>query len=250
MAPKFGAVEKPRELLAMRSSLGELIYNTQEVEAISPYLKNESLISNLATKDNFLSLLEDKDIVHLATHAKSNSDAPDRSYIAFYEEENQIEEDANLLYLDDLSKLYMPAKMVVLSACETGLGKIYKGEGAMSLANACFYAGAQSVVATLWSVEDKQTFDIITSFYDYLEQGYTKDKALQSAQLDFIKNNSEDFHHPYYWAGFTVIGDNEALIFVKGNPLLKYGSIILIALALSAGIYYSRRKNMLNKKAA
>jgi CHAT domain-containing protein len=190
------------------------------------------------------------DIVHLATHANSNSDAPDKSYIAFYEEEDQLEEDENLLYLDDLSKLYMPAKMVVLSACETGLGKIFKGEGAMSLANACFYAGAQSVVATLWSVQDNTTYEIIVSFYDYLQKGYSKDKALQAAQLDFINSHSKDFHHPYYWAGFTVIGNNEPLVFAKSNPLQKYGSIGLISITLIFAVNFYRNRKKSAKEAA
>ena len=214
IAPKFTKPQKKENLIAMRSSLGELIYNIPEVEMISSIVNNNLLTNENATKQAFLNKLENSDLLHFATHAKSNEDAPDRSFIAFYSGDAE-ESDSSLLYLDELSKLYIPAKMVVLSACETGLGKIYKGEGTMSLANACFYGGSHSVIASLWSVQDKTTSEIMKSFYRYLDEGQAKDKAMQLAKLDYLDTNSEDFHHPFFWAGFTVIGNTEALHFKK-----------------------------------
>jgi len=104
----------------------------------------------------------------------------------------------------------------VLSACETGIGELKKGEGIISLANGFSYAGAKSIITTLWSVNDAQTKDIIVRFYNYLDQGLAKDKALQKAKLDYIRESKNAQAHPFYWAGYIPMGDMSNL---KGNPL-------------------------------
>jgi CHAT domain-containing protein len=99
---------------------------------------------------------------------------------------------------------------VVLSACETALGKELGGEGLVGLTRAFQYAGARSIVASLWSVADESTAELMKRFYTYLKEGRTKDEALRSAQIDLIRRSRStglDTAHPFYWAAFELIGD-------------------------------------------
>jgi CHAT domain-containing protein/Tfp pilus assembly protein PilF len=99
----------------------------------------------------------------------------------------------------------LDADLVVLSACETGLGREMGGEGLISLARAFQYAGARSVLASLWEVADRSTPDLMFRFYERLKQGRAKDEALQAAELALLRAPSTK--HPFYWAAFELNGD-------------------------------------------
>ena len=122
IAHKFTNPQQTKNPISMRSSLGELIYNIPEVEMISTIVKNNLLTNEDPTKKAFLDNLENSDLLHFATQAKSNEDAPDRSFIAFYSGDTE-ESDSSLLYLDELSKLYIPVKMIVQVPVKKGSGK-------------------------------------------------------------------------------------------------------------------------------
>ena len=103
--------------------------------------------------------------------------------------------------------------MVVLSACETGIGKLKKGEGTVSLARAFAYAGAKSIFTTLWKGSDQKTIDLTVPFYEFLQKGLTKDEALRRAKLDYLDKykGRGAAVHPFFWAGMIGIGDMDAL---------------------------------------
>ena len=134
------------------------------------------------------------------------------THIAFSQVENA--EDDNMLMLAELFNQRLQADMVVLSACETGTGKLFKGEGIMSLGRGFTYAGARSLVMSLWQVNDASTAEIMRYFYAYLAKGMDKDEALRKAQLDFITAGDNQSAHPYYWAGFIAMGDMTPLIII------------------------------------
>jgi CHAT domain-containing protein len=96
---------------------------------------------------------------------------------------------------------------MTLSACETGLGKEMGGEGLIGLTRAFQYAGARTVLASQWKVVDVATSELMTRFYSYLRAGLSKDRALQFAQIEFIRNPDRAIAHPYFWAGFQLNGD-------------------------------------------
>ena len=97
------------------------------------------------------------------------------------------------------------ADLVTLSACESGLGREMGGEGLIGLTRAFQYAGARSVLASLWKVEDKSTAELMKRFYGYVKAGRPKDEALRLAQIDLIR--SADFSQPRDWAAFQLNGD-------------------------------------------
>ncbi|MEZ4934795.1 MAG: CHAT domain-containing tetratricopeptide repeat protein [Saprospiraceae bacterium] len=111
------------------------------------------------------------------------------------------------LYLPELYAMKIPAELVVLSACETGLGKFEKGEGVMSLARGFAYAGANDLVASLWKVNESSTSDLMQYFYANIKTGQTKSAALREAKLQYLREAKSDAKlSPYYWAGFVSIG--------------------------------------------
>jgi CHAT domain-containing protein len=102
-------------------------------------------------------------------------------------------------------QMRLDADLVTLSACETGLGKELGGEGLVGLTRAFQYAGARTVLASLWSVGDDSTADLMTRFYGHLKSGKSKDEALRASQLEMIRARRSS--HPFHWAAFQVIGD-------------------------------------------
>ncbi len=189
-----------------RKGLGRLDYNDKEVEKICLAFGGTPLIGDHALIDSFILLAKNYSILHLSTHAKMNEADSDFSYLAFTGAD--VEKGTNILYINDLYNMQLPLDMVVLSACETGIGELRKGEGIISLARGFTSAGAKSIMTTLWAVNDMATRDIMVGFYSNLNDGYDKDEALQMAKINFWENQmSEDNAHPYFWSSFIAIGD-------------------------------------------
>jgi len=114
--------------------------------------------------------------------------------------------------LSELQRLNRPAtKLVVLSACQTNVGKNATGEGIYSLARGFTSAGIPSIAATLWKADEDMIYQISEKFNENLVQGMAKDSALQKAKIDFIKSNSKEKLLPYYWANMVLIGNTSPL---------------------------------------
>jgi CHAT domain-containing protein len=138
------------------------------------------------------------------------------------------------------------AEIAVLSACETGLGKLHRGEGMMSLSRAFMYAGVPSTVISLWKVPDQSASILMTKFYQFLKNGERKDDALRLAKLEFIEDHPE-MSHPFFWAGFIVNGKTDAVSFsyFKESELMSAAIITLIVLVTIAIILRRKRNKKL-----
>lgn len=205
------------------SKLSPLPNTKYEVDQISDYFETKKLIADSASKQNFLKHLNKYSIIHLAMHAEIDVEQPLFSKLSFTPTNK---EDFNL-YTNEIYSLNLDAQMIVLSACNTGSGKIRKGEGIMSFARGFLYAGSQSLTLTLWSVSDKSSADIMGYYYKYLSEGNNKSKALQLAKLEYLKTADPLKAHPYYWAGYIHIGNSDPIYMQKRNNYL-----LLISLAI------------------
>ena len=210
IAPPFEGATRP---FASRSDhrrgyFGPLEGTQGEVAAIQALLGGDLLVDTAATLANFRRLAQDYRILHLATHGKVMED-PRYSLLAFYGPQDSvflsdtIQRGISGLYLADLYNLQLNADLVVLSACETGIGRLYRGEGIASLARGFTYAGAKSLVPSLWAVSDASTARLMKKFYQYLAEGMPKDSALRKAKLDLLG----DMGDPYQWSAFVLMGD-------------------------------------------
>lgn len=140
--------------------------------------------------------------IHFATHGIVDESAPELSRIFLNE---AADEDGNL-FAGEIYNLNLNADLAVLSACQTGLGKISKGEGVIGLSRALVYAGARNLVVSFWSVADQSTSELMTDFYKNLLNSPNGDfrQALQKAKTKMIQ--ASEFHDPFYWAAFVLIG--------------------------------------------
>lgn len=200
----------PMTYLVVRSGSLPLPGAADEVKAITSFMEGKSWLGEYATESNFKSYARDYDILHLAMHSLLNNENPEYSELLFNAEKDESND--GFLKVSEIYNLKLNAQLVVLSACSSGYGKIQNGEGPISISRAFSYAGCPSVVMSLWKVPDNITQQIMVSFYQALKEGSSKDEALRSAQLKFL-NETEDplYHHPYFWAGFVVMGDTDPL---------------------------------------
>lgn len=237
LAPVFADEPSP---LAQRG-LGSLKYNQEEVDNIDRILKINSVLlkAEKGTKNNWLQHAGQCNLLHLATHGKVNDLEADYSYLAFYRENETTDEDK--LFVKDLYSLKLQADMVVLSACETGIGELRQGEGIISLARGFFYAGAKSIVTTLWKVSDKSSAEIMEYFYKNIRKGMTKDKALRQAKLKYMKKNPDRLVHPFFWAAYIPIGNMEVVEMERG--IWKWYALggVLVILGFLLGRIFFRK---------
>ena len=200
-----------------RKELVALPDSRNEVETIATDLPKPStiLLGENATETAFKRLpLNQYNVIHLALHGYADPEYPDRSALVFAPESPPI--DDGLLQLREIRKLPLDASLVTLSACNTGVGPVGE-EGVANIVNAFIEAGAQSVVSTLWELEDHSTAQLMIDFYQHLGRGEGKAEALRQAQLDLLKSGDP----PYFWAGFELDGEPHAGLFA-GSKLTSF----------------------------
>lgn len=179
----------------------ELAFSKKEMEAIQEKFDGNYLSKTEATFKNFSSNAQNYSILHLSTHADSG-DIIDQANIKFYNSE--------ILY-SELYNLEINPNLVVLSACETGIGKLYKAEGAMSIARGFQFAGAQNLLFSLWKVNDFTTSILMEKFYYNIKSGKSYYEANNKAKLDFLSDETipNAKKSPYYWSAFVYYGTLE-----------------------------------------
>jgi len=203
-------VDTMSELLALRrDTLSALPATGREALIVSKIFGGKALLGAESPKEILQQEAGRYRILHLSTHGKADDKVGDYAYLGFALPGNLLAFDK--FYAKDIYNLSLNADLVTLSACETGIGELKRGEGIISLARAFAYAGAKSIVTTLWSVNDVRTSELMENFYKGLYNGMDKDAALWQAKKDFLKNHKGMAAHPYYWAGFIPIGDMSAI---------------------------------------
>jgi CHAT domain-containing protein len=205
-----------------------LPYTRREVEGIASLFPEGTVRTFLgaeALEEQIKSLDRDTRILHIAAHGHTDEHLPSSSFIALTipegvtRDDTESERDNGLLQVWEIFEhVRIDADLVVLSACESGLGQELGTEGLIGLTRAFQYAGARSVVASLWSVADQSTSELMIRFYRHLRDGLSKDEALRAAQIELIRGPIEvtdadgrkvriDASAPYYWAAFQIFGD-------------------------------------------
>ena len=194
----------------VRPRIPRLPYTRQEASEIlkaAPRGENLSALGLAANRMAVLSpTLGQYRYLHFATHGYLDAERPGLSalLLSMLDERNQPTD--GFLRVNDIYNLKLPAELVVLSACQTGLGKEVRGEGLLGLTRAVLYAGAARVVVSLWSVNDRATADLMAGLYRrMLRNGLRPSAALREAQLELRKQKR--WQSPYYWAAFVQTGE-------------------------------------------
>jgi|GEM_PF-2279088 len=202
----------------------------KEVAAIAELIGSDFSIFNPASKSDFKMHATDYRIIHLAMHSLLNDENPMLSVMVFSPSPaDSLQE--NQLNAIELYNMRLKSELAVLSACNTGIGQVHRGEGILSFARAFAYAGVPSALISLWQVPDKATSRIMVNFYKYLKEGQSKDRALQMAKKDFVRDYPQ-MAHPYYWSGFILTGNAGPIEFPSSLVWVWGASIVLIALVV------------------
>ena len=217
LAPEFGPGQEA------------LLFNKEEVKLLRRRIPGRYLLGKEATKGKFKMFADQYRLIHLATHAQANDTIGVQSFLAFSPGKDTL--DGEFLFLRELYNMQLNADMVVMSACETGVGEWKRGEGIVSLGRGFLFAGARSIVTTLWSVDDKPSALIMDAFYARLHDGHSKDEALRLAKLEYLEKNSSLRAHPLFWAGYIPVGDMEPISFQEKISYWVIRGVLVLGLA-------------------
>ncbi|MEO1263063.1 MAG: CHAT domain-containing protein [Bacteroidota bacterium] len=231
-APDFaGGYTKSRT--CNEDNLYSLQCNEKEVTTISEIMGGTAFVASHADLKRFNEDASGYRILHLATHA-----CIDDSDIGL----NKIFLADGDLSQHELNNLKLNAELTVLSACNTGMGQLLKGEGMMSLTRSFMLAGSQSILTSLWSVDDCATSDIMVEYYKCLKKGMTKDAAIANAKLNYLKTADRNNSHPYYWGAFVQFGNVDAIENGWDNLylILFFATILLLSFSIFGYLKYKK----------
>ncbi|GAA4939226.1 hypothetical protein GCM10023314_09880 [Algibacter agarivorans] len=219
-----------------------LTYSIHEADAIENVMQSQMLMRTEATKTNFNKNASDYGVLHLSTHA-SSGDFVKPSNLSFYD---------TSIFLNELYSLDLNTNLVVLSACETGIGKLYKGEGAMSIARGFQYAGVQNLLFSLWQINDLSTSQIMQLFYQNYSESESAFVANHHSKIKYLENESISNikKSPYYWSAFVFYGIPEVAKSQGFTFYIIFGILIvlIILLLLFKSKIYGRNASRISSK--
>lgn len=213
----------------------------EEVTRVSQVYKGKVITGQMASESMFKSEAPNYNILHLSAHTIVDNENPMYSKLVFTPGTDKKED--GLLNTYELFNMNLHAELAILSACNTGNGKLQLGEGIISISRGFFYAGVPSVVMTLWSVEDNSSALLMELFYKHLAEGLAKDEALRQAKLDYLNQSDQLSAYPYYWAGYVNIGDNAPLEISRKKYLNYILLISAIILVLTSFFILKKKRN-------
>lgn len=233
MAPDYS---KPS--VSGKLNYSPLPYASKEAEMVRNIWGGLVLSGSDATKKAFIETAPKYGLLHLAMHTLLDDENPLYSKLVFHPDDSV----ANEMFGYELYALRFKAAIVVLSACNSGLGKLRSAEGVMSLSRAFIYAGVPSVVMTGWEVNDQSGARLMEFFYRNLAKGLTKDRALQQAKIAWLLESNQFKSHPFFWAAYQMLGDTQSI-----KKKTSYQLLIIIPigmLVISIVLLVVRRRGM------
>ncbi|MEM1178495.1 MAG: CHAT domain-containing tetratricopeptide repeat protein [Acidobacteriota bacterium] len=221
LPPAEASTPRPEQVSpGRRSDLPELPAARREVQDIGRLFGDGQIyLGRDVSEERVLALPPRVSVLHFATHVRLDPRDPLDSALVLAappprEDDLERRWSNGLLQVREIfENLRIEADLVVLSACESALGEEVQGEGLIGLTRAFHFAGARSVVASLWPVDDRATAELMMSFYRHLKDGRSKDEALRAAQLELVRGDTGNFLSPHYWAAFQLSGDNARVRF-------------------------------------
>jgi CHAT domain-containing protein len=203
-------IRAAKEAGVAQQRFARLLGTRAEANAIAELVEKDQLFKALDFDSNYQAALS-KELgeyryLHFATHGLLNSSYPELSGIVLSLIDRNGKPQKGFLKLSDIFNMKLSAELVVLSACQTGLGKEIRGEGLVGLTRGFMYAGARSVLATSWKINDSATAELMSNFYRaMLKENRRPAEALRLAQLSLQQKRR--WSNPYYWAGFMLQGE-------------------------------------------
>ncbi|MDX1478266.1 MAG: CHAT domain-containing protein, partial [Saprospiraceae bacterium] len=234
LAMSYMDVDDLQKLVAQELQLDHspLPFSDEEVEGIAKALGRKRVMrlkGPRASESAFKAHVADHDIVHLAIHGLGDTISGLNSHLVFRTDQDTLND--GLLYAEDVYGLQIDhLRMAVLSACETGVGKAFPGEGIFSIARGFAYAQTPTTVMSLWKVQDRVTAQIMQDFYRHLAQGKRVSAALREAKLAYLERTSDRQSPPMYWAPLVAYGEMSPVVPTRNRLLWWSGGVLLMVL--------------------
>lgn len=210
-------------------SLLPLPFTIGLASSTSKLLGGKTFLMNQSTLSAFKQIAGNFRVIHIGTHAEANNQHPEYSRLIFAKDLHHPL-DTNSLFLFDIYNCNLNSNLTVLTACETGKPGLDDGEGMISLGHAFNYAGSESILTSLWKIDEQSSAMIMNSFYKYLQEGLARDEALKQAKLDYIAGAKGRMLAPQYWAGLVIVGDTGPIELKKPGhwKWIAGGGVLLI----------------------
>ena len=247
-APEFNDKMKKDYQIAFSDSLSidktylNLLPQPFSIDLAKKYsnlFNGSSFVNEKASKQIFNHEAKEHKIIHIGTHAESNNITPELSRLIFAKS-NSSED--NSLYTFEIYNENLNSNLAILTACETGKPTYQAGEGMISLAHAFNYAGSESILTSLWKIDEKSSAKLIDLFYQNIKKGLPKDKALRLAKLEYILKSQDRTVSPQYWAGLVIIGNTEPIELKTSTNLIWIAFTGLLFIAISVYYLYKTKK--------
>ncbi len=218
-------------------------FSADLIRKFSNEFDGNSFLDNNASKQIFTKTAHEHKIIHIGTHAESNNVSPELSRLVFAKNiSDSTHINDNSLYTYEIYNCNLTSKLAILTACETGKPGYQAGEGMISLAHAFNYAGSESILTSLWKIDEQSSAEIVGLFYNYLSQGVPKDEALHKAKLDYLSSEEGRRLQPQYWAGLILMGNTDA-ISISSHSYRVYLIILVFTLFMVLlFVFYRKRK--------
>ena len=231
--PENGSIAQFRNV-----ATGDIPGARGEIVAISQLLEGDYYLGSYASERQFKNVARDYAILHLALHGIVDHADPMNSRISFYPAADTLED--NQLHAFELYHTELHADLVVLSACDTGIGQLRQGEGIVNLAKSFSFAGSNSLIFSLWELSDLVAPQIMVPFYQFLVAGDSKSKALRKAKLAYLQQADNLTANPYYWAPLVFYGGDNAMKAPAVGSFASYGVGLLFVILL--GVFLVRKR--------
>ena len=218
-------------------------FSAELAKSSARIFSGKSFLNEQSTRQIFIENAREHKIIHIGTHAESNNLSPELSRIIFAKRlDSDSTRENNSIYTYEIYDCNLSSNLTILTACETGKPGFQPGEGMISLAHAFSYAGSESILTSLWKIDEQSSAEIVEFFYSHLSEGLPKDEALRLAKLDYLKSKSGRNLSPRYWSGLVLIGDTSPLVMNRSSNSWNW-LLILLPIALLGVFLYRRKSN-------
>ena len=240
-APEFNDAMKENYKIAVTDSLRldktylkllQQPFNVSLAKAYGNLFNGSYFINENSTEQIFKSNANEHKIIHIGTHAESNNISPELSRLIFAKDVSNSSGEDGSLYTYEIYNTSLNSNLAILTACETGKPSYQAGEGMISLAHAFNYAGSESILTSLWKIDERSSAEIIESFYDNIKSGKPKDEALRLAKLDYIQSTDGRTLAPQFWAGLVLMGDTSPIEISNTTNWMYWVLAIVLSLLL------------------
>jgi CHAT domain-containing protein/tetratricopeptide (TPR) repeat protein len=212
----------------------------EEARYLNRFMNSKMFRSIKANEYEFKIQAQRFSILHISSHTLIDEDNPGLSCLVLHE--NKEHKQDGYLYAYELSEMKLNARLVMLSGCNTGYGKLRLSEGLVSIARSFFYTGVRTVGFTLWNVADQSAAKLTGFFYDGLRHRQPLDVAMRNSKMKFIENSDPVRAHPYFWANYIIVGSTDGIALRKVPISVKIGASILVPLLIFLLVIKFRKK--------